>query len=453
MSLEEVGFRLFTWRWRIGLVALGLVALVLGREPLARLRARLPAPLHANPHILVLTDAPPPPVGTPFVLLRPELRVLGVVEALEPRAPRPLAADQVVRVSLFPETAELVRDDARIALRLSTPDLLEIFATHFTAERRAAAARRLAEWYRAHERDLEAALARVRELAAEHLGADELGRRLLADPALRAAIGTSLQAELLDQIDWDRVVEDYLDSPAGDATGRFLAEAGLLRTLWAGMRGGYAARVRRALGYVEPGPLEPGVPPPGGAEPGEEDQRGVGAWLREQVLALVAPDPLAFEQAALAEAGRNLKAAFPRHKAELGAGFSQFAVELTEELRLEQRLLAAGARLAGDRQLQAEIVARHGPEAWERVQRLAGALGSDAELQQRLRRAADSALELLIALLREVALDETGTGPNPLVVAFLRARLLGRTQPLLVLEQPGSGSPVSAGQRFEARRR
>jgi hypothetical protein len=443
MSLDTLGFRLFRWRWRIGLAALAVLAVVFGGDAVARFRARLPDPLNRNRHIEVLTEGEPPPVGTPFVCLRPRLRVVGVVEAHLDDAERPLATDRVVRVSVYPEAEDLIRDDARLTLRVSTPDLLEIFSTHFTPERRADLTARVGRWYDAHEDALATALGRVRELTAEHLGADELGTRLREDPLLRDAVGAAIETEVLGAIDWEQVVTDFLDSPAGDATGKLLGETRVMPTLWSGVREGYAARFRRAMGSTEPRELEPE----------EERREGVGGWIIDRVIGLVAPDSFAFEEAALAEATRHIKGAYPEHEAALGGTFSELGVQLVEDHTLEDKLLAAGKRLVSDEALQSEIMARHGPEAWARVQRLAGALGTDGELLELLRAAADRALELFIAVLREVALDETGAGPNPLVVGFLRARVLGRTQPMLVLEEPGTGSPVSDGARFEARRR
>ncbi|RME75160.1 MAG: hypothetical protein D6776_03730 [Planctomycetota bacterium] len=447
MDSASFGFRLFRWRRAVLVAAVLALGVAFGAGPIGRLRARLPDPLNDNTHIEVLTEAPAPPVGTPLVTLRPRLEVLGVVEAELPDAPRPLPSDRVLRVSIYPEARERIREDARFVVRVTTPDLLEIFSTHFTPERRRALAARIERWYRAHETALARAGARVRAIVAEQLGADELGMRLRNDPLVRNAVGAAIEREVIEAIDWRQVVTDFLESPAGDATGRLLGETRIVPTLWEGLRAGYAARLRRALGSVEPAPLEP---PEDETEDGES---GTARWLARQLSALFAPDAAAFERAALDEARRHIEAAVPKHEAELGARFSDLGLQLLEEHEVERKLVNAGRRLVHDEGLRTAILERYGPEAWQRLERLGAALATDTELATLLREAADRALELLVAVLREVALDETGTGPNPLVVAFVRARMLGRTQPLLVLESPGVGAPVEDGSRFEARTR
>src|SRR5205085_6697519 len=119
---------------------------------------------------------------------------------------------------------------------------------------------------------------------------------------------------------------------------------------------------------------------------------------------------------------------------------------------LKDRAIAAAQAIAGDEALKAELVRRHGPEARARVERLAAAIATDEELAASARRVVDGALELLAGTLREIALDEAGTGPNPLPVAFVRARL-HKVGPVLILRTPGSGMAVSEGQVFVARTR
>lgn len=437
MSIDRVLLLLFSFRRWFVVAAVLLTMAICGREPLDQLRARLPDPLNDNPHIAVLVDGAPPAAGTPFVTFSPSLRVIGIVEGVDENADKPLPGDTVVRVSLFPAAQGLLRDDARLQLRVTTPDLLEIVANHFTRSRREALAAKLSTWYAEHRVDLLAATDRVRELATEHLGADELGRALLQDPALRTALANGLTHHLVDPIDWEAVLDRFVDSPAGDAAGDYLRETRISTALWRGVREGYAERFRALLGGQVRTRQDP-----------DDDAR-----LQRSILDVFAPADQAYNKAALASLGDDLKGAFSKHQDTLGTQFKTVGSEVAGELELDKRAFDLGSGLLVDEGLRNAITQRHGPQAWERVEKLAEAMREDELLQVHLKQAVESGLELSVEVLRDVLVDESGSGPNPLVVALVRARVLRRLEPLLVLEFSGVGNPVSEGQRFKARTR
>jgi hypothetical protein len=82
---------------------------------------------------------------------------------------------------------------------------------------------------------------------------------------------------------------------------------------------------------------------------------------------------------------------------------------------------------------------------------MAEALSTDETLAGLSREAITSGLELLAGVLRDLALDDEGRGPNPLLVAFIRARLRGGNGPVVILKVVGSGDPVAEGQVFPCR--
>jgi hypothetical protein len=468
---------LFARRRAIAAGALAAAVAGPGFTLAARLRARLPDPLNGNRHIAVVTDTPAPPPGTPLLRLEPSLAVIGVVEGPAPGVARPLPSDTALRVSVFPEAEGLLRDDSRIELRVTAPDLLEVVERHFTPERRARLAGRVRAWRAAHEAAIDASLGRVKELCAEHLGADELGRRLYADGGLRGAIAGAFEREVIDPIDWNAVVDRATRSPAATSTGDFLRHAGPISASWAGLRAGYRARWSRVFDDVREGG---GAAAAGGkrtleairdGDPDEALLEGAGtagdvldrvdvgrivldppAWALEKALSLFVPDARAFSDATLRRAGENLIRAFPKHKDRLARDYAALGKDLASEYHLGDRSLSALRALATDGELLDDIARRYGPEARARVERLLAALASDKELAARGRCVLTSALELLAGTLRELSLDDAGTGPNPLLVAFIRARLLGREEPLLILRSAGSGDPVSDGQIYVARR-
>ncbi len=419
--------RLLGW----ALVALGFG--LVGAEPASRLRARLPDPLNRNRHIVVITSAPLPAIGTPLLRLTPSLQVLGVVEGPAPDVPTPVSEDRAVWVSVFPEAERLIREDSEIVLRVTTPDLLEVVATHLTPSRRRRIAARARAWQQAHEQAIDHALDRARELAARELQADELGNKLRKDPVLRAAIADAFDQEVLSRIDWDRVTNHALESDAAESAGALLTEAGPASTLWAGLREGYRDRWSARWSGEEP--------------PGLSIERLLSP------LRLLAPTSRGARRGALRRASENVRAALPQHKAQLTRDLQGLSEELLHEHALEQKGLAALKHLGSSATLQAHLRATYGDEAWERASRLAVTLAEDSELQRRARSTIDSGLELLAGLLREILLDDAGVGPNPLVSAFIRARVLGKARPTLILSVEGAGAPVSCGQVFVSRRR
>lgn len=425
--------RIYALRKAIGWALALLVIAAVGYGPAQTLRARLPDPLNANRHITVITDATRrPPVGTPLVRIDPRLEVLGVVEGVEAAEPAPAPGDYVLRVSLFPEGEALLRDDAELSLRETTPDLLEIVATHLTPERRAEIAARAQAWYGEHQAAIDRTLARVKAIAERELGADELGRKLLEDPLIHAAVSDAIEREVTSRIDWDRVASRALESEAAGTAGELLFEAGAFSSAWAGIREGYAARWRTTFGDEQP--------------PEEED----GFF---NPLSIFVPRWHNARRAAISRAGEDILEAYPGYRARLHTELGQLGRELASEEDLEHKGFDAARALVRDEALREALIHRHGPEAWERVQRLAKALGEDEQLRALSRQTIDSALELFAGFLRELSLDAEGAGPNPLLVAFMRARLLRKTEPTLIVDDPGVGAPVTEGQRFVSRAR
>jgi hypothetical protein len=470
---------IFDRRGPIAALLLGAALAVPGAALAARLRARLPDPWNANRHIVVLTDAPAPTAGTPLVRMEPRLEVIGVVEGESPLpAGHPVATDAAARVSLYPEGAGLLRDDSRLELRMASPDLLEIVTKHFTPERRALIAAHAKAWQAQHEAAIDASIARVQEITRRELGPDELGRRLYEDPALRDAISGAFEREVVDAIDWDEVVNRALASDAAASTVELLKHAGPISSGWAGLKAGYRARWARAFGEAREGvgaaadggsrtleAIAAGDPDEalleGGATIGDVVGRvdvsrvatDPAGWILDRTLALIVPEGRSFKEGALDQAGANVRRHLPRHRDRLRRDYVRLGKDLTERTALADRSLSALKGLALDPSLRDDLVARHGPEAERRLARLAEALSTDEELERRSRAAITSGLELLAGVLRDLALDDEGKGPNPLLVAFVRARLLGREAPVLVLRSPGSGEPVSEGQAFPCRRR
>jgi hypothetical protein len=444
----------------------------------ARLRARLPDPWNGNRHVTVVTDAPAPPRGTPLLRIEPALAVIGVVEGAAPDAATPVTSDAAVRVSIFPEAQGLLRDDSRIELRETTPDLLEIVARHFTAERRARLAHELEAWRAAHEEAIDRALARVREIAERELGADELGRKLYEDEAIRGAVAGALERDVIDPIDWNAVVERAVRSDAASSTGAFLKHAGPITSSWAGLRAGYRARWTRAFGAATEGG---GSLAAGGGRTlealraGDVDEAALAAggtiadaidradarrlaldpqgWILDRTFALFTPDPRAFGDAALRRAGQNLVRAFPKEKERLARDYAALGRDLGSDVGLGAKSFDALRAIASDRALRDDVARRYGPEARARVDRFFAALAADEVLGERARAVLDSGLELAAGTLRELALDDAGTGPNPLLVAFIREKLRGHAETVLILRSSGAGEPAPEGERYVARRR
>lgn len=477
--MAQVLRRLFDRRRELAAVAILACAAPPGLALAARLRARLPDPWNANLHVTVVTDGPAPARGTPLLRLEPSLAVIGVVEGEAALAAPPVPTDVALRVSVFPEAAGLLRDDSRIELRRTTPDLLEIVVHHFTPERRARLAERVSAWRDAHAAAIDRALARLKEICDAELGADELGRKLYRDEALRDAVGFALEREVLDPIDWNAVVERALRSDAASSTGDFLKHAGPITSGWAGLRAGYRARWGRIFGRAEEGGrsaaagsartldairegdvdealLEAGGTIADAAERADAGRLAVNpaSWALERALSLVAPDRDAFNDAALRRAGANLKRAFPKHKAALARDYLSLGRDLGGEVAIGDKSFGALRALAGDDALKDDIARRYGPEARARVERLFAAIAADEKLAKDARAVVDSGLELLAGTLREIALDEAGKGPNPLLVAFVRARLEGgvKAEPVLILRSQGSGDPVAEGAVYISRR-
>ncbi|MHC4390354.1 MAG: hypothetical protein ACYS22_03445 [Planctomycetota bacterium] len=416
-------------------LALGLIAFaVLGRGPLERLQARLPDPLNRNAHITVIAIDPAPPRGTPLVSVKPRLEVIGVIEALS-REGVPAEGDVALRVSLFPGTASPLRDDARIVVRESSPDLLEIVSDHLTEERRRALRERVAVWYRAHEHAIDDTLERAKEVVQVELGDDELGQRLMQDEDLRLALGDAVQAEVIDRVDWERVTDRALEGEAGAALGDLLVDAGPLDSAWFAVRDSYKARWKRVF--------------TGSAIPDDGAERTFGDRVSEYNVFV--PRWEDTRQAALARAGDNLKEAFPEHEERLLASLKGLAEEVSEEEALPEKGVSAFRRIARDDQLRQTLSERYGEEAWQRVERVSSSLATDPALQRRGRVALEAGLSLLAGVLRELCLDETGEGLNPLLVAFVRARVLRKTEPMLIVDDPGVGEPVTEGATFVSR--
>jgi hypothetical protein len=445
----------------------------------SRLRARLPDPWNGNRHVVVITDEPGLPAGTPFLRLEPSLEVLGVVEGPAP-ATASIASSARVRVSLFPEADGLPREDSEIDLRVSTPDLLEVVSRHFTPERRERLARNVAKWKADHEAAIDRALARFQAISERELGADELGRKLAADPALRDALAKAFEREVVDPIDWESVVGRALRSDAAGSTLELLEHSGPIGATWSGLREVFRARWnRQSEATASDGrSLEDGGKKTLDAlKQGDPDEallegtdflgslfgsigradffhlvRDPEAWVVDHVLPN-ARDWEAFKGAAAKRTGENLSRALPQHKAQLRRDYLALGKELASETALGDHSLGFVKAVARDAALQDDLVKRYGPEAAARVERLVTAAYADPELAKDARAITDSALELLAGVLREVALDDAGKGPNPLLVALVRARLLGRADPVLVLAKAGSGLVVSEGQEFVSRRR
>jgi len=244
------------------------------------------------------------------------------------------------------------------------------------------------------------------------------------------------------------------------------------------LRAGYWARWTRAFGGVRDGgrgALEGGRRTAEAAAQGDVDEALLEAggtvgdalgrvdaprvavdpqtWALEQLLSLALPDAPAFRDAALTRAGANLLRALPKQKDRLAHDYLALGKDLGGDLAIGERSIGALRLLAGDEKLKADIARRYGPEARARVERFLGSVATDAELGLRSHEVGESALELCAGVLRELALDDAGKGPNPLLVAFVREKLLDRAGPVLILRAPGSGDPVSEGQVYVSRRR
>jgi len=476
MSLPRT---IFEYRRALAAMALLAALSVPGAALGARLRARLPDPWNANLHVVALTDAPAPPVGSPLVRIEPRLQVIGVVEGPAPLpAGHPVATDAAVRVSVYPEARGLLRDDSVLELRVTSPDLLEIVTRHFTPERRAAISRRAAEWKARHDAAIDAALSRVKLITERELGADELGRRLYEDPVLRGAVSRAFEREVVDAIDWDAVVERALASDAAGSTVDLLKHAGPITSGWAGLKAGYRARWARVFGEAKDGlssaqegggrtleALCEGDPDEalleGGATLGDAVGRidvtrlaaDPAGYILERSLGLLIPEGRSFKEGALDRAGLNIKRHLPKERERLKQDYIRLGRELAEKTQVQDRSLAAVRGLASDTALRDDLVRRHGPEAERRLARMAEALATDEELARLSRDAITSGLDLLAGILRDMALDDEGKGPNPLLVAFVRARLRGGQGPVLILKVPGAGDPVTEGQVYPCRRR
>ena len=454
--------------------AVGVPAVAVG----ARLRARLPDPWNANRHVTLVCDAgEAPPRGAPLLRMEPSLAVIGVVEGPAPAGTAP-AASEAVRISVFPEADGLLRDDSRLEVRVTSPDLLEIVTHYFTPERRALVSARIDAWRAAHDRAIDASLARLKELGQRDLGADELGRKLYEDEGLRSAVSGAFERRVIDPIDWNAVVERALASDAAASTGDLLKHVGPLSSGWAGLRAGYRSRWSRAFGSAKDGAgalsggggrtldaLRKGDPDEALLEAGGTlgdaiDRVNVTrvaanpqGWVLEQALSMLAPDPQAMKNAALRRAGENLLRALPERKDRIGKDFASLGKDLVERQRVAERAAGAVEALAGDAALRDDILRRYGPEARARVERFLGSVTTDPKLAECSRDVLDSGLELLAGVLRELALDDAGRGPNPLLVAFVRARLLNHREAVVILRSAGSGDPVSDGQVYVARRK
>jgi hypothetical protein len=408
----------------------------LAHSPVERLRARLPDPLNRNRHIVVITDLrPAPPAGTPLVRMTPGLQLIGVVEGLEVGFAVPAPGDQALRVSLFPEGAALLCDDGALSLRVSTPDLLEIVGAHLTEARRKDISARLRAFHAEHEAALASAGERAREIVAAEIGADEVGQRLREDPVIRDALSRAVEEEITRRIDWDRVGRRALDSEAAEVAGELASEAGVVGPAWAVLAEGYAARWRGILF---------GAP----ARDPEDDFEG---WWRP--LNVFVPRWADGRRAALDKAGVRIADRFPDYQEDLARTGRDLAVDLARDQALEEKGLGAARAVAKDPALRAHVLERHGPDALARLERTGAALAADPELARRVRKTLDAGLELLAAFLRELLLDERGEGPNPLVVAAVRARLLGKDEPVLVVDDLGTGEPAREGQVFVSRTR